>query len=58
MKEDGNGGACGMCGEKREMHTDWLWGNLKERNLWDNLGFYTRVILKWILKKSFKRAWT
>ena len=46
------------CMEGKEMHTDWLWRNLKERNHLDNLGFYSRIMLKWILKKSVERAWT
>jgi hypothetical protein len=57
MKEDGIGGACGMYGGS-DMHTGRLWGSLKERNHWNNLGLYGRIILKWILKKLGKRAWT
>jgi hypothetical protein len=39
-----------------DMHTDRLWGNLKERNHWNNLDLYGRIILKWTLKKLVKRA--
>lgn len=36
-----------ICG-RRQTHTEFWWGDLKEEGL----------ILKWILNKSFERAWT
>jgi hypothetical protein len=35
----------------------WL-GNLRESSAFEDLGVDGRMILKWILKKLFRRAWT
>jgi hypothetical protein len=56
MKEDEMGGACGLCGRRREVHAGFWWGNLKERDHLKDLGMdniiLVRIILKLILKKQ------
>jgi hypothetical protein len=37
----GSGGAC----------TGFWWGNLKERDHWEDPDVYGRIIIRWILKK-------
>ena len=34
-----------------ELHTEFWWGNLRERNHLGDLGVEGRIILKWIFKK-------
>ena len=36
---------------KGEMHTEFWWGNLKERDRLKYLGVDGKIILKWIIKK-------
>jgi hypothetical protein len=36
------------CMGKREMHTGFWWGNLKEREPLEDLGVDSRIILIWI----------
>ena len=36
---------------KREIHTRFLWGKLKERDHSENLSLDRRIILKWTLRK-------
>jgi hypothetical protein len=43
---------------ERKVHTEFWWGNLGEKEHFENLGLGKRIILKYILKKSFGRAWT
>jgi len=50
--EDKMGRACGI------MRKRFWWGNLEEREMTEHLGIDRRMILKWILKKSNRRAWT
>jgi hypothetical protein len=41
------------------VHTGFWWGNLREGDHLEDLGFDGRVILKWIFKKWWGRgAWT
>jgi hypothetical protein len=36
---------------RREMHTEFWWGNLKERDHLEDPRINERIILKWVLKK-------
>jgi hypothetical protein len=45
------GGVYGMYGGRREMHTWFWWGNLKEKDQFKYRGKKGRIILKCILKK-------
>jgi len=36
---------------KKEVHKGFWWGNLRERNYFEDPDIDGRVILKWILKK-------
>ena len=36
---------------RKELHTGLWWGNLRERDHFENLGIDGRIILKWIFKK-------
>jgi hypothetical protein len=36
---------------KREVHTGFWWGNLREGHHLGDPGVYRRIILKWIFKK-------
>jgi hypothetical protein len=38
-------------GERREMHSGFLWGNLKERDHLEDLDIDGRIILTLIIKK-------
>jgi hypothetical protein len=44
--------------ETGEVHTEVLWGDLRERDDLENLGIAGSLILKWILKKQDCEAWT
>ena len=37
---------------KKGKHTGFWWGNLKERDQFEELGIALRIILEWILKKN------
>ena len=39
------------CMREQKMHTDFLLGNLRERDHLEDLGIGGRIILKWILNK-------
>jgi hypothetical protein len=43
-------------GERKEMHTKFLWENMKVRNQWEDLGIDGRI-LKWLLKEYVGRVW-
>jgi hypothetical protein len=45
------GGACLPIGERRGACRFW-WGNLRERDLFEDVGVDKRILLKWILKNS------
>jgi hypothetical protein len=47
------GGACSTYGGKREVHTGFWWGGLREGDHLGDAGIDVRIILKWILKKSY-----
>ena len=38
-------------GERVDLHTGFLWDNLRERDHLENLDVGERIILKWIFKK-------
>jgi hypothetical protein len=52
------GGACSAYGGKREVHTVFLWGDLREGDHLVDPGLDGRIILKWIFKKCDGWAWT
>jgi hypothetical protein len=39
-----------------EVHTGFLWGNLKEMDHFKNLGIHSMQILKWVLNRSAVRV--
>ena len=41
-----------------EVHTEFLWGNLREGNHLEDRRVDGRIILKWILEKLDRGAWT
>jgi hypothetical protein len=41
---------------KGEVHTEFCWGNPRERDLFEDLGINGRRILRWILRKWAMRA--
>jgi hypothetical protein len=43
---------------RREMHTGFWWGNLKERGHIEDPHVDERVILKWIVEEQNGRVWT
>jgi hypothetical protein len=38
---------------RREVHTGFWWGDLREKDHLENLGVDGRIILKWIFKKDY-----
>jgi len=40
-----------------DVYTGYRWGNLRERDRFEDLGLYGRIILKWILRKWGVRTW-
>jgi len=50
-------GACSAHG-KREVHTGFWWGNLRERDQWGDRGVHGRIILRWIFRKRDVGVWT
>jgi hypothetical protein len=45
------GGACSTYGGKREVHTGFWWGDLRQGDYLGDSGVDGRIILKWIFKK-------
>jgi len=43
---------------RREVHTGFWWGNLRERDYLENLGTDSSIILMWIFRKWNRGAWT
>jgi hypothetical protein len=52
------GGACSTYGRKREVHTGFWWGDLREGNHLGDPGVDGRIILKLIFKTWRGWAWT
>lgn len=50
IKDDETCGHVATTGPK-EMHTEFGWSNLKERNHFEDLSVHWRLTLKWILRK-------
>jgi hypothetical protein len=51
------GRACSTYGGKREVHTGFWWGDLREGDHLGDPGVDGRIIVKWIFKK-WDGAWT
>jgi hypothetical protein len=43
---------------RREECTGFWWGNLRERDHWEDLGVDARIILRWIFRKWDVGLWT
>jgi len=41
-----------------EVHIGFWWGDLRERNHFEDLGVDGSIVLKWIFKKCDGEAWT
>jgi hypothetical protein len=41
-----------------EVHTGFWWGNLEERNHWEEPGADGRIILRWVFRKWDMGVWT
>jgi hypothetical protein len=52
------GGACSTYGGKREVHTGFWWGDLREGDRFGDPGVDGRIILKGIFKNWDGWAWT
>jgi hypothetical protein len=44
-------GHVALTGERREVHTGFWWGNLRERHHFEDLGIDRALIVKWIFNK-------
>jgi len=40
-----------------EVYTGFRWGNLRERDLWEEPGVDGRIALKWIFGKWHAKSW-
>ena len=45
------GGTCGAYGGRGEVCTGFWWGNLRERDHWEDPDVDGRIILRWIFRK-------
>ena len=45
-------------GGSGEVHTEFQWGNPRERDNLEDLRINGKIILEWISKTSVERAWT
>jgi hypothetical protein len=51
------GGACCTYGGRAEVYTVFWWGALKERDHLESQVVDGRIILRWIFRKCYVRAW-
>jgi len=52
------GGAGSTYGGRAEVHTEFLWGNLRERDHLEDLGEDGRIILRRIFRNCDEGSWT
>jgi len=45
------GGACSTCEGRVEAYTGFWWGNMSERDHFEDPGIDGRIILRWIFRK-------
>jgi len=50
------GEACSRYGERRDAYRVW-WGNLREKDYFEDPGVDGRIILRWIFRKWDMGAW-
>lgn len=48
----GGGGVIWQIWDRKEMHVGFYWGNIKERDRFENLGVDGRIQLNWVLKNE------
>ena len=52
------GGECGAYGGRREVNIRFWWGNLRERDHFEDPSVDGRIILRWILREWDVGLWT
>jgi hypothetical protein len=50
--------ACGTHGGRRGEHTGFWWESPKEKDHYENLDLYGRILLRLIIEKSYGVVWT
>jgi hypothetical protein len=45
------GGACSAYGGRGEVHTEFWWRNMRERDRLEDPGVYGKIILRWVFDK-------